>query len=74
MTRQRLLQVLPLAAIVLLGVELRLLFSQGVIYTDDLFYAHLARLVAEGSSPFAAPALESYAALRIALYGPVAVL
>lgn len=73
-TRARVLQAVPLAAIVLLGIELRLLFAQGVIYTDDLFYAHLARRLADGISPFTPPVLESYAALRIGLYGPIAIL
>lgn len=65
---------LPLAAILGLAVELRLIFYQGVIHTDDIFYSHLARGLAEGVSPFAQPLLDQSSVLRIALYGPVALL
>ena len=77
MTRRHLLHAIPLAAIVLLGIELRLLFAQGVIHTDDLFYAHLARQLAEGLSPFVEllkQLPDKYAALRIGIYGPAAIL
>src|SRR4051812_3046557 len=72
MTRSRILHAIPLAAIVLLGIELRLLFAQGIIHTDDLLYTHLARAVAEGTSPFAIA--DKYTALRFGLYGPAAIL
>jgi hypothetical protein len=70
--KPRLIRLLPLAAIVLLGIELRLLFVQGVIHFDDLVYAHLARRLADGISPFTQPRPSTYVAMRIGLYGPVA--
>ncbi len=54
-TGRQVLRVLPLLAIVALGVQLRLTFYQGVIHTDDLVYSHLAQRLAEGISPFTAP-------------------
>lgn len=72
MTRRLIIGALPLVAVVLLGIELRLLFYQGVIHYDDLVYVHLARRLADGVSPFAQPLPDSYGALRIGLYGPVA--
>jgi hypothetical protein len=71
-TGRRVLRLLPLLAIVALGVQLRLTFYQGVLHTDDLVYSHLAQRLAEGISPFTAPLPPSYAAVRIGLYGPVA--
>src|SRR5437867_529341 len=65
-------QAIPLVAILVLGLELRLTFSQGVIHTDDLVYAHLAQRMAEGTSPFAKPLPPLYGAARIGLYAPVA--
>lgn len=72
MTRRRIRQAMPLVAVVLLGIELRLLFYQGVIHYDDLFYSHLARGLADGTSPFGVA--DKYTALRVGLYGPVAML
>jgi hypothetical protein len=66
------MRVLPLLAIVALGMQLRLTFYQGVIHFDDLVYSHLALRMAEGVSPFAEPLPLTYAAVRIGLYGPVA--
>src|SRR5260221_4953753 len=66
------IQAIPLVAILVLGIELRLTFYQGVIYTDDLVYSHLARRMAEGISPFAKPLPDLYGAVRIGLYAPVA--
>lgn len=66
------MRVLPLLAVVALGVLLRLTFYQGVIHTDDLVYSQLAWRLAEGVSPFAEPLLPTFAAARIGLYGPVA--
>ncbi len=66
------MRVLPLLAIVALGVQLRLTFYQGVIHTDDLVYSQLAWRLAEGVSPFAEPLPPTFAAARIGLYGPVA--
>jgi Dolichyl-phosphate-mannose-protein mannosyltransferase len=70
--RRLIVQAIPLVAILVLGLELRLTFYQGVIYTDDLVYSHLARRMAEGTSPFAEPLPDLYGAVRIGLYAPVA--
>lgn len=71
-TGRQVLRVLPLLAIVALGVQLRLTFYQGVIHTDDLVYSQLAWRLSEGVSPFAQPLPQTFAAARIGLYGPVA--
>lgn len=65
-------QVLPLAAILLLAVELRLIFTVGMVQLDSLTYVHLARNLADGVP--ASTALSPWATARIGLYGPVAVL
>ena len=65
-------QWVPLLVILALAIELRLIFFQGVIHTDDLTYSHLAERLAEGVSPFAKPLPDIYGALRIGLYAPVA--
>lgn len=67
------MRALPLLAILALGVLLRLTFYQGVIHTDDLVYSQLAWRLSEGVSPFAAPLPPVVAAVRIGLYGPVAI-
>lgn len=72
MTSRSMVRALPLAAVVLLGIELRLLFYQGIVQTDDLLYAHLARRLADGPSMLSVPLPPSYAAIRLGLYGPVA--
>lgn len=64
-------QAIPLVAILVLGLELRLTFYQGVIYTDDLVYSHFARRLADGMLPSAEPATRSEA-VRIGLYAPAA--
>lgn len=69
---ERVMRVLPLLAIVALGVQLRLTFYQGVIHTDDLVYSQLAWRLSEGVSPFAEPLPPTSATARIGLYGPVA--
>lgn len=65
--KRLIVEALPLAAILALAVELRLLFYQGVIHIDDLVYSHLARRMAEGVSPFAQPLPDQWAVIRIAL-------
>ena len=67
---------MPLAAIVLLGIVLRLLFFQGIVHFDDLMYSHLARRLADGISLFTPPLpIETrYGAKRIGLYAPVALM
>ena len=72
MMRPIVVRALPLAAIVLLGIELRLLFYQGVVHFDDLLYANLARRLADGFSPLTPPLPPAFAAIRIGLYAPVA--
>lgn len=65
-------QVLPLAAILLLAVELRLIFTAGMVQLDSLAYVHLARNLTDGAHTGAA--LSPWTTTRIGLYGPVAVL
>lgn len=67
MTSRTIVRALPLAAVVLLGIELRLLFHQGLGQGDDLLYANLARRLADGFSTLGMPG-----AVRIGLYAPVA--
>jgi hypothetical protein len=65
-------QALPLAAILLLAVELRLIFSSGLVQLDSLSYVHLARNLADGAST--GSPLSPWTTARIGLYGPVAIL
>src|SRR3970040_430892 len=74
MMRPIAVRVLPLAAIVLLGIALRLIFFQGMIHFDDLMYSHLARRLADGISPFAQPLPPRWGAIRIGMYAPVALI
>lgn len=74
MMRPGLVRVIPLAAIVLMAIALRLIFFQGIVHFDDLLYSHLARRLADGISPFTQPLPPRYGAIRIGLYAPVAVL
>jgi 4-amino-4-deoxy-L-arabinose transferase-like glycosyltransferase len=67
-------QLLPLAVIVLVAVELRLMFQTGMVHFDGWVYAQLAHRLADGVSPFAAPLPPRWTTVRIGLYGPVAVL
>jgi len=71
-SRSRLVQALPMAAILLVAVELRLLFQTGMVHIDSLVYAHLARNLIDGVWRFADPVLSRWATVRIGLYGPVA--
>jgi 4-amino-4-deoxy-L-arabinose transferase-like glycosyltransferase len=73
MMQRLLVRAIPLAAIVLLGIMLRLIFFQGIIHFDDLLYSHLARRLADGISPFTQPLPPKWGALRIGMYGPVAI-
>lgn len=66
------LQALPLAAILALAVELRLIFTVGMVQIDSLVYVHLARNLVDGLHTGAV--LSSWATARIGLYGPVAIL
>lgn len=65
-------QTLPLAAILLLAVELRLIFTAGMVQLDSLRYVHLARNLADGVP--VGTAESTWVTARIGLYGPVAVL
>lgn len=65
-------QAIPLGAILVLAVELRLLFRTGMVHVDSLVYTHLARNLAHGIGWFTDGGTTRWAMVRTGLYGPVA--
>lgn len=69
-----LVRAIPLAVILLVAAELRLLFRTGMVHLDSLVYAHLARNVADGVLTLRYDTVPLWATVRAGLYGPVAAL
>lgn len=70
--RPVLVQAMPLAAIVLLAAELRLIFRTGMVHIDSLVYAHMASDLVHGIGWLSSEGLPRWATARVGLYGPVA--